>query len=358
MKIKLHRAIKTVSDKCYEYVGLVSEIPEEASEKDLERNHKFDWCIKKTFEELPYFGSFSFKNPKYGFYIPKYKTVYDRYFSKEMKLEDNLSERIRVQYEPKKSGKTTSGNEFSSGKFYSVASSSRLAVTSFTQQKDDKLDYVDEILINSKTEKILEIEFEHDTPVKEINPNSHCPQLDVYFKTKTGTFFVEVKNHEILNKYKHIELSSSYIDTEPFNQFGLNRKALFIREYKKKNNKKIEIHKYISLVKKETGKKDFLTASDFGCELETYHFDFKQFLCHLMGIWSYAEEHPEEEIYFYYLVYRNKLYEELFDSKLYEELEKEVNTIFEVFKKLFPQIHFGLCYNDKYDTLEELQNIL
>lgn len=351
----IKRVIATDGTIKYEYITYTSSLPKDVQSEELRENHKYDWCIKKAFEQLPYFGSFSFKNPKYGFYIPKYKTVYDRYFSKEMKLEDNLSERIRVQYEPKKSGKTTSGNEFSSGKFYSVASSSRLAVTSFTQQKDDKLDYVDEITINRKTEKILEIEFEHDTPVKGINSNSHCPQLDVYFKTKTRTYFIEVKNHEILDSYKQVELSPSYMNTESFAQYGLNRKSLFTRDYKDNKGK---VHKYISLIEKETGKKDFLTASDFGCDLKTYHFDFKQFLCHLMGIWSYAEEHPEEEIYFYYLVYRNKLYEESFDKKLYKELEKEVNTIFKVFKKLFPQIHFGLCYNNKYDTLEELQNIL
>lgn len=213
MELKLHRVIKTEGNKNYEYIGLISELPEESNEKDLEMNHKFDWCVKKSFEKSPYFGNVSYKEPKYGFYISRWKTVYDRYFSKEMKLEDNLSERVRVQYEPKKSGKSTSGNEFSSGKFYSVASSSRLAVTSFTELKEGFLDYIDEIKINGNLEKILNIEFEHDTPVKGINSNSHCPQLDAYFKTKAGTYFVEVKNHEILDNYKSIELRPSYMST-------------------------------------------------------------------------------------------------------------------------------------------------
>ena len=354
MELKLHRVIKTEGNKNYEYIGLISELPEESNEKDLEMNHKFDWCVKKSFEKSPYFGNVSYKEPKYGFYISRWKTVYDRYFSKEMKLEDNLSERVRVQYEPKKSGKSTSGNEFSSGKFYSVASSSRLAVTSFTELKEGFLDYIDEIKINGNLEKILNIEFEHDTPVKGINPNSHCPQLDAYFKTKAGTYFVEVKNHEILDNYKSIELRPSYMSTEPFNRFCLQKDLTEkIKKDKDGNDTK---DSFISL-KGNLEKNRFLLASEFGCDLKTYHFDFKQCLCHLMGIWSYAEEHPEEEIYFYYLVYRNKLYEESFDKKLYEELEKEINTVFELFKKLFPQIHFGLCYNDRYDTLEELRNI-
>ncbi len=355
MDTKLHRVIRTEGEKNYEYIGFLSEISEEANEKDFEINHKFDWCVKKSFEKSPYFGAVSIKNPKYGFYISRWKTVYDRYFSKEMKLEDNLSERIRVQYESKKSGKTTSGNEFSSGKFYSVASSSRLAVTSFTLSEKGILDYVDEITIDGKTEKIIDIEFEHDTPVKGIHPNSHCPQLDVYFKTKAGTYFVEVKNHEILDCYKSIELSPSYMSTEPFKKLGL-KQELNVKNKKDKYGNNTD-DTFISL-KGNLEKNRFLLSSDFGCELDTHHFDFKQFLCHLMGIWSYAEKNPDEDIYFYYLVYRNKLYEDNFDPRIYMELEAEVKIIFGEFKKVFPQIHFGLCYNDRYDTLKELRTIL
>lgn len=93
----IKRVIVTDGTIKYEYITYTSSLPKNVQSEELRKNHKYDWCIKKAFEQLPYFGSFSFKNPKYGFYIPKYKTFYDRYFSKEMKLEDNLSERIRVQ---------------------------------------------------------------------------------------------------------------------------------------------------------------------------------------------------------------------------------------------------------------------
>lgn len=326
-------------------------IPKGAEFKDLEQVHKFEWCIKRSFENgAPYMGVLSSDKRKYGFYLSRWKRVYDRYFREEMKLENCLSDNVRERFSPEQSGKSTSGYEFSSGKFYSVASSSRFAVASFTKEKDGKLDYIESIKINGKEERISEVEFEHDTPVNGIDKNSHSPQLDFFFKTDNGTYFIEAKSHEILNNYKSIELSPSYLKTDAFKKLGLKEEPR-VREYTDSNDK---VHQYISLDKSDDDGKHLLYASDFGCNLKTFHFDFKQFLCHLMGIWSYAKEHQGEEIYFYYLIYRNKLYEEMFNSKLYQELEEEMRTIFTDFGKRFPIIHFGLCYHDKYDTLKGL----
>lgn len=174
-------------------------------------------------------------------------------------------------------------------------------------------------------------------------------------KTNNATVFVEVKNHEILDSHKSVELSPSYMNTKAFKKLGLKEElSTKIKKDKYGNNTKDE---FITL-KNNTEKNRFLLAEDYGCELKTFHFDFKQFLCHLMGILSYAEKHPEEEIYFYYLVYKNELFVYEYRSKLYDELEAEVKAIFDVFSKKFPKIHFGLCYNDKYDTLQALKTII
>lgn len=351
----LCRAILTKDNKKYEFVTFASELPNEVQYQDLKDNHIFDFCVKQSFKSSPYMGAVSEKAPEYGFYRSKEKCVYDRYFSKEMKLEELLSDDIRECYEPKKTKKTTSGNEFSSGKFYSVASSSRLAVTSFSQLKNGVLNYIETININNIIEKISEIEFEHDTPINGINIKKHCPQMDVFLKTNKSTYFIEVKNHEILNNHKSIKLSPSYINTEPFKQIRLQK--TFTEKIKKDKKGNDTSEKFISL----SGNNEinrFLLASDFGCNLETFHFDLKQFICHLMGIWSYSVKHPEEEIFFYYLIYRNKLYEDSFNSTLYKELETEAKIIFAAFEKHFPQIQLGLCYNDRYDTLTELKNVL
>ncbi len=351
----LCRAIEIKDNIKYEYVTFDAELPYEAQYQPLDSNHRFDFCIKKSFDTNPYLGALSSSKPNYGFYLPRYKTVYDRYFSKEMKLEERLSEKIRDRFEPKKTGKKTSGNEFSSGKFYSVASSSRFAVSSFSKEKNGKLEYIESIKINNQVEKIIEPpEFEHDTPITGIAKEKHCPQLDFFCKTNKGTYFFEVKNHELLDCHKSIELSSSYMYTDVFTKLRLNGNP-YERLYKDSDGK---MHHYISLVKDARAKKDFLLASDFGCKLKTFHFDFKQFLCHLMGIYSYAMNHKDEQIFFYYLIYKNELYENEYCSKLYIELEEEIKTVFDVFGKRFPFIHFGLCYNNKYDTLDEIRNVL
>ena len=348
----LCRAVEIKGNKRYEYITFNTGLFNESQYQSLEEKHKFDFCLKHSFETAPFFGAFSLSSPKYGFYIPRYKTVYDRYFSKEMKLEEKLSEKIRNRFEPKKSGKTTSGNEFSSGKFYSAASSSRFAVSSFSKEKNGKLDYIDSIKINKQVEKIIESpEFEYDTPINGIEKGKHCPQLDFFCKTNKGTYFFEVKNHEILDSHKFIELSSSYMNVDSFKKLALNG-IPYKRSYLDSKGKD---HHYISLVKDDRDKKDFLLATDFGCELKTFHFDFKQFLCHLMGIYSYAMNHKDEQVFFYYLIYKNELYEKEYCSKLYTELEEEIKIVFDVFGKRFPFIHFGLCYNNKYDTLAEIR---
>ena len=144
------------------------------SKKTVSDKDSFDWCVKQSFEDgAPYMGSILNVDRKYGFYIRRYDRVYDRYFSEAMKLEKYLSERVRKRYV---------GNELSSGKFYSVASSSRFVVSCFTEKgKDGKLDYIKTIngkdeLIKQATEGDTEptVEFEHSTPVEGIS----IPKLD------------------------------------------------------------------------------------------------------------------------------------------------------------------------------------
>lgn len=355
MTEELKKIIVEENGQRYEYLGTKDYVKKQIKGKKPIKDEKpdkkaiYDWCVKEqTNNENDIF--LKGENAKYGYYIEKTKTVYDRYFSIDMKLEDKLSDKIKERFYP--NGKKTSGNEINSGKFYSVASSSRFAVASFTKQNDKgKLDYIRSIKINGKKEEIITPEFEHDTPVNGIPESSRSPQVDFFFKTKNGTYFIEVKNHEILDSHKQIKISYSYLENNtPFKKLGLNEERG--KAYEKEDNGS----KYISLKRKDKRTVNYLLASDFGCELKTFHFDFKQFLCHLMGIISYAENHKEEKVYFYYLFYYNEDFDKNYDKKhLYEELKAEVKTIFDVFKKRIPKnIHLGFCYHDKYDTLKKL----
>ena len=243
------------------------------------------------------------------------------------------------------------GNEFNNGKIYCVGSSSRFVISSFTDNNAGKLESIKKLLINNKKEDLV-IDFEHSTPVNGIT-SDFTPELDVFIKTNSGkTFFIEAKCHEICDCYNSIELSSSYMKTSVFHKLGLIEECCE-RAYKDRKGS----HHYIALKKYNDDRKHLLFASDFGCELKTFHFDFEQFLRHLMGILSYAEEHKDEEIYFYYLVYKNDLYIQETKSKIYEELEAEMKEVFKVFGNRFPNIQFGLCYHSKYNTLEELKPV-
>ncbi len=164
--------------------------------------------------------------------------------------------------------------------------------------------------------------------------------MDVVLNLESGDiYFIEVKCHEIFDNHKYIKLKLKYKDTEFINSFlGSNT-----------SSKKEMKEEYLSM------NEEFLTAKDFGCNLDSFHFDFKQFLCHLMGILSYKKNN-KGKIYFYYLFYRNEEYEKNENSNIYQELERELNTIFDVFTRKYPDINFGYFYNNKFDSLKNIDN--
>ncbi len=120
-----------------------------ASEKE-----KFDFYIKKSFIEgnpfLPNLKVDSNSN-NFGFYIRRFNRYYDRYISENVNLKDKLSPYILDRYNRGK------GNEFKTGKFYSVASSSRFAVASFSENLNGIVQLLDAIQINSKECKLHKI---------------------------------------------------------------------------------------------------------------------------------------------------------------------------------------------------------
>lgn len=178
-----------------------------------------------------------------------------------------------------------------------------------------------------------------------LSTNNHLishPQMDVVINLKTGDiYFIEVKCHEIFDNHKEIKLKAKYKNTD------------FIKTQLAGFSKVSELQK---------GKENFiainnqlLTAEDFGCNLKTYHFDFKQFLCHLMGILQYQKEN-KVKVHFYYLFFKHTDYVNKERSKIYEELELELEEIFSIFSKKYNNIDFGYIYNDKFDTIKNIEN--
>lgn len=299
---------------------------------------KFDYCIKEEFlKGKNYLSGVKLKGKdgeNFGFYLSRYNRFYDRYLSEKLKIESLLSSKIRKQY-----GKGM-GNEFKTGKFYSVASSSRFAVSSFSKKsKEGIIELIRKLEINGKIENI-DIELEVCLDIEGMPNNTTPPQMDVVLKTKSGdTYFIEVKCHEIFDNSEHkkIKLKWKYLCADVFQELLDNNVKI-----KKKDE-------YISI------DGNYLHAKDFNCKISTTHFDFKQFLCHLMGILSYKEKNKKEKIHFYYLFYKNENYIEIGNRKIYKELENELSEIFEKFGEKFPAIDFGYFYNNKFDTLNYLK---
>lgn len=315
-----------------------------ASQKEI-----FDYCIKRELllgeNYLPGINLSDKDESSFGFYLSEKKRFYDRYLSKRLNLDSVLSSDIKRHYDQGK------GSELKSGKFYSVASSSRFTVSSFSEKSNQGIiELRNKMNLNGKVENV-EIKLEEGLNIGGIPANLNPPQMDAMIKTNSSdTYFLEVKCHEIFDtsKNKPIKLKWKYLKADSFNRLPLRN----VRLSKKTVIERGKPVEYISVDNK------YLTASSFGCTLLTTHFDFKQFLCHLMGILSYKNRNKnrKESIHFYYLFYKNAGYLKIGKNKIYEELEAEISEIFGKFSKLFPEIDFGYCYNDKFDTIKSLKN--
>ncbi|MCR5138970.1 MAG: hypothetical protein K6B45_02240 [Bacteroidaceae bacterium] len=287
----------------------------------------FDLAIKQSFlEHAPILPDIFITGEEvFGRYvttrgITKYHDIYfSEDFGKELK--SRLSEDILKRY------KKGNGNELIS-KFFSVASSSRFAVSNFTTNENGVIKYIN----SYKGEKIEKIEFEHGLPIQ--NVEGTPPQLDVWFKTSVD-HFVEVKCHEIFDTHK-IEFRTSYsnncIFKEIQNHYKLDRSKIVER---RTNNERVNT--FFSFPREA-----------FGIRTKTNHFDLKQFICHLMGIVSNTEKKATKE--FCYLFYH--LDNREFDS-IYEELNAEIEEVKTSFSWFFEKynIKFHVIFNNRFSTL-------
>ena len=196
------------------------------------------------------------------------KNIYDTYFNEELgeKILQIIDKGIKQRY---KDGK---GGEFKY-KFFSVASSSRFAVASFSNNVSDKIMYINQY----SGEEISEILFEKNLPINNISGTS--PQMDVWIKTSHDIFF-EVKCHEIFEESQHanIKISTQYSNNRIFNEI-INYYSIDLSTRKQTYVKEGKVKSYY-----------LLNRNMFKVSTQTAHFDMKQFICHLMGIISYKEK--------------------------------------------------------------------
>lgn len=293
----------------------------------MDKKHLFDISIKNMFLNgecyLP--GLVVDGEADFGRVIKE--KFHETYFSIAFgnKFKTCLADRIVKAY---KNGK---GNELNTDKFYSVASSSRFAVASFTKNRGGRLDYISDF----EGESVQEIQFEKGLKIEGIKGTP--PQMDVYVKTNKESF-VEVKCHEIFDESAHaiIKLSSQYLNNAFFSEimehYGINKESI---EY--------------DLDENGNSKNLLLNRKLFNIFSKTTRFDLKQFLCHLMGIISQTKMTDKKQ--FIYLFYKST---DTSFNYVYDELNDEIELLQNSFGWLFEKynITFRVLYNTKFDTLD------
>lgn len=285
----------------------------------------FDRSIKDSFiAGMPILPGITVKGEEdFGRYITTRGITkwHDTYFTEvfEKTILRELSDKVIDRYE---NGK---GSELNS-KFYCVASSSRLAVASFSKKKNGEITKISSF----RGEALTCFSFEKGLKIN--NVGGIPPQMDVWIKTKTQEYFYEVKCHEIFDSHNQILLSVSYNQNDVFKEIAATYGLPLDKEVVK------DRHSYYSF-----------DWSNFNLKCKTHHFDLKQFICHLMGIISNTS--LEDKKQFVYLFYKNDSAE---FSIIYEELEMEIKQIKESFQWLLDKydINFSFEYNTKFDTLK------
>jgi hypothetical protein len=296
------------------------------SHKTATPKELFDYHIKKSFEDggaclMPgiYLANVN-RTPREPIYdrTPR-GPIYDRYIKMCLEMTRKLIDNKIVE---------SMGREISTGKFYSVASSSRLTVSSFCTQQNGIIKKTD----NIGGVTISNLEFEVGLQI----PGVSEPQMDATFNASSDYYCIEVKCHEIFDTSNHstVELSTAYLGVMK-ELLGIDANA---NKWETKGGK---------IIGKDSKP---LSPEDFGLPESKHHFDFKQFLCHLMGILSSEQYKNGQHINFFYLFYKAD-----YCPEVYEELEAEMENIANRFSKILgDKITFGCIYNTKFDTLASI----
>ena len=146
-------------------------------------------------------------------------------------------------------------------------------------------------------------EFEKKCPISNIN--GYPPHLDAYFRNEN--IYVEAKCHEIFDDHKH-ELKISYWDNI-YDCRGKDIKTFALPKPKTKPMGHFDI-----------------PFKSFGYEKTPRRFDFKQFLCHLLGISCNTSNRPATLVYLFFKP-QNEEHQTRIDA-IFDELISEIRIAF------------------------------
>ena len=222
--------------------------------------------------------------------------IYKNYYTKEefLKFKDEMPDAHKSEYDDGSGSELTPytrNGKLIPPKMACVASSSRFC---YLALKDGST------AINATgTPK-----FEKKCPISNIN-NGYPPHLDAYFKNEN--IYIEAKCHEIFDDHKH-ELKISYWN----NIFDTDSKDL----------------KTFALPKPEIKPKEYFNIpfKIFGYDKTPARFDFKQFLCNLLGIACNVDNRPATLVYLFFKPKDDNNQARI--NKVFNELSTEIRIAF------------------------------
>lgn len=199
-----------------------------------------------------------------------------------------------------------SGNELKK-KFWSTQSSSRLCFDLYSWMASDP--------------RFDDIEFEFKLPGLKSGKRQVSPNMDVFFETKNGIYFIESKYTETSNNFNYEkDLPQAYWveKAEYLNVKGKVVSYPIIERYDNKENVMKEFVKFIKGIKAMAKQ-----------EQNSSWFDAKQETCHLLGIVMYAlEKKPTKPVHFLNVAANYKKddsFAEAFRTKAKEMMQRILN---------------------------------
>ena len=182
------------------------------------------------------------------------------------------------------------------------------------------------------------VEFEHECRIDGITGTA--PQMDAYIKN--GNIFVEAKCHEIFDAHK-ITLSKQYFDLlfGESNDFGLE----YIPQ------KKMSDYGFV-----EKGNEFELPFDKMGI-YQPKMLDFKQMICHLMGIRSHKQQ--EETATLIYMFFKPKASTKEQNDEINAEFVKLTNEITTIFgSNVSPINRFAKKNNIKLKAVAQYAEVM
>jgi len=297
----------------------------------MEIKQDFDKIIKSLLSE---------PNDHFG-YITNDNKIYDCYYRNAIfdVFVDSMSQEHYNRYMDGNGGELVEKKGrygYVPPKMASVASSSRFIYLSLKDDSGKKMG-----LFESNIEIDGRLTFEDKLTINIVGAH---PNIDATYKTNAKSLYFESKCHEIFDSHVWAWTNSYFVDGV---FYGKDKKSLQLNQINERPH-------FINNIEIDKNKKS-LDKTKFGLrDTESLKLDFKQFVCHLLGIANTKAPNKELIYLFYKPNALNNSYEESKDfNKVFKQLEGQFESfcqsecISNYCKRNYIKIKFFYATNNK-----------